>query len=280
MATSVAAKIISLARGEVGYHEGKSGGHWNNIEKYAGQVPGLSWANGQAWCQTFQSWLALKGGSAKYEPSTASCLAAASWFKQRGRFSQYPAIGAQVFFGPNGGTHVGRVIKYNADTIWTVEGNTNVTGSAEGDGVYQRSRPRRSANTYGYGLPAFPEGIVTADPALKGKRGFTYKATADAPAGAPAKPATSAKVDLSNLVRAFEEFPHNPAAGSVAVIQHALAAEKLYKGKVDGAAGKATKAAYKAWQIKRGYRGKDADGIPGQKSLAALAKKYKFALVS
>lgn len=37
-----------------------------------------------------------------------------------------------------------------------------------------------------------------------------------------------------------------------------------------------TKTAYKKWQTKLGYTGKDADGIPGKASLTALGKKHGF----
>lgn len=159
-------KVVSTARAQVGYHEGFSGGHWNNIEKYAGEVPGLAWANGQPWCAVFVSWVALKSGAAALYPRTASCDVAGAWFKKDGRWSEYPAIGAQVFFGTASDfQHTGIVVGYDADNITTVEGNTNTSGSAEGDGVYLKTRPRRSAFVVGYGYPRFPEGIVSADPA-------------------------------------------------------------------------------------------------------------------
>lgn len=190
---SGAAELIKVAKAEVGYKEGFSGGHWNNKEKYAAQVPGMAWvsAGGYAWCALFVSWDALKSGNADLFPRTASCATALDWFRQKGRYSDFPAIGAQVFYGPNGGTHTGIVYAYDATYIYTVEGNTNVTGSPEGDGVYLRKRARRDANTYGYGLPKFPEGVTTADPALKGKSGFHYAAKADAPVSSTpaAKPA-------------------------------------------------------------------------------------------
>jgi LysM repeat protein len=180
---SGAAELIRIARAEVGYKEGFSHGHWNNKEKYAGQVPGMAWvsAGGYAWCAVFTSWAALKSGNADLFPRTASCATALDWFRKQGRYSDYPAIGAQVFYGPNGGTHTGIVYAYDSTYIYTVEGNTNLTGSPEGDGVYLRKRARREANTYGYGLPKFPEGATTADPALKGKAGFHYAAKADGP---------------------------------------------------------------------------------------------------
>jgi hypothetical protein len=48
---------------------------------------------------------------------------------------------------------------------------------------------------------------------------------------------------------------------------------------VDGHYGDKTTEAYKLWQHKLGFHGKDADGIPGKKSMAELAKRYGFKLV-
>lgn len=156
-------RLIALALDEVGFHEGKTGGHWNNRTKYAGEVPGLAWADGQPWCAVFVSWLALVGGAAELFPRTASCDAGAAWFRERGQWSEYPAIGAQVFYGtPADLNHTGFVIDFDADTITTVEGNTNVTGSREGDGVYRKVRRRRDAHVVGYGYPKYPGGIKAA----------------------------------------------------------------------------------------------------------------------
>ncbi|MFD4608272.1 hypothetical protein ACFWOT_09160 [Streptomyces sp. NPDC058440] len=78
-------------------------------------------------------------------------------------------------YGSSGQDHTGIVIAYDATFIWAVEANTNDNGSSEGDGVYIRRRRRSDANVYGYGLPAYAEGIYTADPALKGKSGYIYQ---------------------------------------------------------------------------------------------------------
>jgi len=188
-------EIYQVAKSQIGYREGESDGHWNNIEKYAGEVPGLSWANGQPWCAVFVSWVADKAMCSDLYPRTASCLTAVQWFKQRGRFSEYPSLGAQAFYGPGGGSHTGLVYAYDADNIHAIEGNTNANGSPEGNGVYDKTRARRSTEVYGYGLPQFTAPVVTADPALKGKRGYTYAAAATAATPAPvaAKPVTTAK---------------------------------------------------------------------------------------
>ncbi|MFI9076071.1 LysM peptidoglycan-binding domain-containing protein [Streptomyces sioyaensis] len=144
-------------------------------------MPGLAWSQNQAWCATFVSWCARQAGAASLFPVTASVWTAYNWFKSRGRYSAYPAIGAQVIYGRSANSHTGICVAFDRDTITTVEGNTNANGSAEGDGVYLKRRTRRDAYVHGYGLPHYAEGVITADPALKGKRGFTYKATASGP---------------------------------------------------------------------------------------------------
>ncbi|WP_411120612.1 peptidoglycan-binding protein [Streptomyces sp. x-19] len=190
-----AQKIINIAKPEAGYHEGRAGGHWNNDQKYSDQVPGLEWSDFQAWCATFVSWCAMKAGLAALYPRTASCLTGVSWFKQRKRFSAYPAIGAQVFYGNGGGAHTGLVYDYDATWIFTIEGNTNADGSAEGDGVYLKKRRRTDSYVFGYGYPAFAEGIQSADPAWKGS------APKPAEKPKPAKPTPSTIVALASGVK-------------------------------------------------------------------------------
>lgn len=198
---SGAAELIRAAKAEVDYKEGRSGGHWNNKEKYAAQVPGMAWVSdgGYPWCALFVAWLALKSGNSDLFPRTASCATALSWFRSKGRYSTYPAIGAQVFFGPNGGTHTGIVYAYDSTYIWTVEGNTNANGSPEGDGVYVKKHARRAATTFGYGLPSYAGGVTTAEPALKGKPGFHYAAKAAGPVSA-ARPKPNAPTGLKRVV--------------------------------------------------------------------------------
>lgn len=156
-----AKKMIALARTQVGYKEGV-----RNKQKYSDEVPTLEWSQNQPWCATFVSWLAMKTGASKLYPRTASCDAGGNWFKQQGRWSEYPAVGAQVFYGyPYDLNHTGIVYKYDNDYIYTIEGNTNDSGSREGDGVYYKKRLRRGTNVIGYGYPKFPLGIESADPA-------------------------------------------------------------------------------------------------------------------
>lgn len=166
--TGTQADVIRVAKSQVGYHEGYSGGHWNNKQKYSPAVPTLEWSQNQAWCATFCAWVFQEAGMPKGSyPVTASVATARDWWKQRDRFSEYPAIGAQCIMGASGSAHTGIVYAYDATYIYTVEGNTNSSGSAEGDGVYLKKRARRDSYIYGYGYPNYPGGIVTADPTWK-----------------------------------------------------------------------------------------------------------------
>lgn len=91
----------------------------------------------------------------------------------------------------------------------------------------------------------------------------------------PAEP-TYGPIDVSNAERAFRFAPKNPASGTVKAIQYCLKKEGLYTGAIDGVVGRYTKGGYKAWQKRCGFSGQGADGIPGEKSIAILAKKYKI----
>lgn len=155
-------RLLRIAGSQVGYHEGFANGHWDNHQKYSPQVPGLEWSQDQPWCATFVSWCAMKAGLTSYFPRTASVVTAMNWWKGKHQFHEYPAVGAQVIYG--GGEHTGIVYRYDADYIYTVEGNTNTNGSAEGDGVYRKKRLRRDPYVTGYGYPAVPGGLKSADP--------------------------------------------------------------------------------------------------------------------
>lgn len=179
-------KLIAVLKGEVGYHEGRNASGWDNHQKYSPAVPGLEWSQDQPWCATFATWAfetaKIKAGTF---PVTASVQTAMDWYKQHGRWSVKPTIGAQVIFG--GHVHTGIVIDFDATTITTIEGNTNDNGSAEGDGVYLKKRKRLDDYVTGYGLPDFdPEPVgdnsttipkpVAQAPVFPGRSYFTLGA--------------------------------------------------------------------------------------------------------
>ncbi|MFF4424169.1 peptidoglycan-binding protein [Streptomyces sp. NPDC001549] len=247
-------RVLNIAEAEVGYHEGYSNGSWNNKQKYSPAVPGLEWSDWQAWCATWVSWVAMTAEVADLYPRTASCYTGVQWFKAKGRFSEYPAIGAQVFFGSGGGTHTGIVYNYDADYIYTYEGNTNDRGSAQGDGVYRQKRARRDAYVYGYGYPAFAEGIVSADP----------------------------KWGAQKPVQPVPEYVAFPGAGWFTKGRKSPVVKAMrdrlivvgcnrYKSSADpDVIGSGDVASYEAWQRKQGFTGSAATWPPGKTTWDAL----------
>lgn len=89
-------------------------------------------------------------------------------------------------------------------------------------------------------------------------------------------------VRLSKVLRAAKTDPKAAdgaytAKADVKVLESALVAEGLLDKKyADGHFGTLTIQAYSKWQKRLGYKGKDADGLPGSASLKALAAKHGF----
>lgn len=161
---------IHLAQSQVGYHEGYAAGHWNNVQKYSEQVPGLGWSDGQPWCATFVQWCLWQDGvNVPSGARSASCGASVAAYKAAGRFTEYPVTGAQIFFGAGGGEHCGIVTGWDGTNVFTVEGNTSGSGGAEGDGVYVRQHVRRDAYVYGYGVPFYHSKGSSPDPKWNGR---------------------------------------------------------------------------------------------------------------
>jgi GH25 family lysozyme M1 (1,4-beta-N-acetylmuramidase) len=211
--SSTVENVIRTAEKEVGYTEGRTrSGSGSNDTKYADEVPGLEWADFQPWCATFVSWVALKAGVGDLYPRTASCDQAALWFKAHKRWSDYPAVGAQVFYGtPRDLNHTGIVVAYTATHITTIEGNTNADGGREGTSVMRKDRLRRSPNVVGYGYPRFAEGIRSADPA-RARRRTVAPGT---------RPLTVHGVDLSHWQDGTLDFTAGKKAGVRFVVHKA-----------------------------------------------------------
>jgi len=66
----------------------------------------------------------------------------------------------------------------------------------------------------------------------------------------------------------------------VEIVQQALHNLKHYGGPINGVFDKNTRDAYSHWQTALGYKGADANGVPGNKSLTELGKKAGFTVVA
>lgn len=189
-------EFVGLLKSQVGYQEGRDpDGNWNNDQKFSKETPGLEWSNRQPWCATFEAWGAHQVGMDAIWPMTASCATAVQWWQDHGRWTEYPVLGGPYYMGPGGADHTGTVLWYDSDPtapggggwIWGVEGNTNLDGGYQGNSVQIHQRPRRGPDSpFGYGVPAYDEGTISADPALGGVKAAAIGAPTPTPAPAPA----------------------------------------------------------------------------------------------
>jgi surface antigen len=135
--------LIETARSQVGYREGR-----NNDSKY-GRWYGL---NHEAWCAMFVSWAFAQAGeplpAIQGRKGFAKVAEAFRWGRANGRLARAPRVGDVFLISHDGDRgHTGIVISVNNDgTITTIEGNTNIDGSRNGNGVYRRSRKTASIN--------------------------------------------------------------------------------------------------------------------------------------
>lgn len=135
-------KIVAIARGELGVREVTGNNDGERVEEYLA-ITGLK--KGQPWCSAFLSWVFNKAGY--QEPRTAWSPALfvnkvitraikpgnvlGIWFPDKGRIA-----------------HAGLVEQRQGDWIISIEGNTNVLGSREGDGVYRKRRHIKTIYRY------------------------------------------------------------------------------------------------------------------------------------
>lgn len=133
-------RLLLVAGSQEGYHEARTGSDWNNDNAF-GQWYGM---NRAAWCAMFVSWAANKAGipeSVIYRHAYTPY--GWKWFKDHGRAVATPKRG-DIFYVYSASMgvvhHVGIVESVGAGFVRTVEGNTNTSGSAQGDGVYRLKR--------------------------------------------------------------------------------------------------------------------------------------------
>lgn len=135
-----------IYRAELGVREATGKNDGERVEAYLRYV-GLK--KGQPWCAAFVCWSLGKANidnpRSGWSP-TVMARAPVVWKKQRGlvpdkRERILPGDVFGVYFPDKGRiAHVGFIDEWVEPWAVTVEGNTNVGGSREGDGVYRRRR--------------------------------------------------------------------------------------------------------------------------------------------
>ncbi|MFI6326597.1 CHAP domain-containing protein [Nonomuraea sp. NPDC050556] len=159
----------------LGTKEVPVGSNLTQITRRYGPIPGYPYDGyGYPWCMAFCWVVGDISGSKKLIPRTASTIAAADWFKQRGAWGSTPRVGALVFFGRPKIVHVEIVTRvYPNGDFQTIGGNTSGQDShgrinPNGDGCYTKRIQGSNPRINGFGYPAWP-GQVLDRPARKGR---------------------------------------------------------------------------------------------------------------
>lgn len=156
-----AQRMVNTALAELGNNEGDGSHH--KYEAFSGLD------DSQPWCAAFVTWV---GGAAGYldkniMPRFTSCdfpNLFSSYGLETHDSSYNPSAGDLIFFtwDCSGFTnHVGIVLSYDSNYIYTIEGNTSCDDSSlnskchSSDGVYKKKRPR-DCTVEGYATPKYP----------------------------------------------------------------------------------------------------------------------------
>lgn len=276
-------RLIAVATSQIGYREGKtSSGSYNNDTVFgAWYGPGFNYA---AWCASFVSWCAAKAAiPAAVIPKHAYTPTGWNWFAARNLDVATPRRGDIMYvYGPVSGEknsrvhHVGIVENVlPGGYIQTIEGNTNTTGSASGNGVYRLKR--KVSSKLRFARPAYEMAVIARPkpaPGASPKPGVKLDKNGLPPTGG--RPLMDGEghqiLDLAVLQLAARQpnltymtwAQREAACGS---FKHPRLGLMKPTEPVTMAS---FKAAWKRWQQKLGYKGKDADGVPGTESFSRL----------
>lgn len=145
------AQLITVEHGELGFHEedGPNKGTCEKYQKATGGVPGDSW------CMDFQEWALIQVLSRCPLRLSGSCEEVREDAIAKGWITDTPSTGCLfLLIDPvkNHAHHTGLITGDPDDTGYpTLEGNTNNTGSSNGDSVCVHHRGSGSdTNTYEY----------------------------------------------------------------------------------------------------------------------------------
>lgn len=156
--------------------------------------------NGHAWCTQFHDDMFIRSyGEAaarkllnRPEKSLGAVVKYAyNYYKAAGRVGSDPQKGASIFFhNTEGLSHIGIVTNFDANYVWTVEGNTwNDVDKSHYYYVSTHRYKRSSTYIYGYGYPAYDY-----QPEIHYKRGVTYNVVCSDPLMLRGSAGTSGKI--------------------------------------------------------------------------------------
>lgn len=130
--------LLAIAENEVGVRERSGNNDGERVELYLKYI-GLP--KGHAWCAAYTSWVYGQAGLSKPRTGWTPALFPENRLVKKPK----PADLFGIYFPSlKRIAHTGFVISIKSDWVLTIEGNTNVEGGREGDGVYKKRRHLRT----------------------------------------------------------------------------------------------------------------------------------------
>lgn len=127
-------KVLYFAQKQLGVHEKSGKNDGVQVEQYLAYV---KLKKGAPWCAAFVSWVYGRAGYARPRTGWSPALFPSSRLTDQIK----PACVFGIYFSDlKRIAHCGLVVKRTGGWVLTIEGNTNISGSREGDGVYRKRR--------------------------------------------------------------------------------------------------------------------------------------------
>lgn len=135
-------RVIQIAQAQLGVREATGNNDGVVVENYLHYTGNTK---GEPWCAAFVSWIYGQAGLKFPRTAWSPSLFLAN---RRVDTPQTADVFGVYFPGLKRIAHCGLVKSQRGSWLLTIEGNTNVTGSREGDGVYTKYRHKRTIMYY------------------------------------------------------------------------------------------------------------------------------------
>lgn len=147
-------KLIAIARAQIGVREATGNNDGAAVEAYLRYTGNKK---GEPWCASFISWVFGRAGYA--QPRTA--WSPALFPQSRRVLKPAPAHVFGIYYSKlKRIAHAGLVERVKGSWVSTIEGNTNVDGRREGDGVYRKLRHQRTISAYADWITPLKKGEI------------------------------------------------------------------------------------------------------------------------
>lgn len=287
---SSAAKVLEVARAEIGVKENPSGSNKvkYNTEYYGRAVSG----SGYAWCAVFVWWVFKEAGCPELYfggKKSAFCPTIADYYiaKKQTVSKSKGQAGDIVLFDwnqNNSSDHIGIIEKKNSDGTYTcIEGNTDVGNNSNGGKVMRRvryqsqiswiCRPKYTEKSTNKSASTSTTKTTTNKLAIDGEWGVTTTRKTQQVLSTPVDGIVSGQLEscrqyLQGCLTSSWKFVKYSASGSTMV----KAIQKLVGVTADGKMGKQTVAAMQKFLNNKGFNCGTVDGFMGAKTIKAWQK--------